>query len=129
MCHDGTNVSVPTASIAADLALGYLLDTCGFAGARFAANNTEQVTSVTSDASIRVYPNPANGLVNVVIPALITEAEISITDLAGRNLEQKSVTGNTGEPVQFNLSNYASGMYLVQVKTNDNNYVVKLVVR
>jgi len=78
---------------------------------------------------IRVYPNPTDGLINVEIPEEHTSAEITITDVTGRVVAQRSVTENKGEVVQFNLDNVAKGIYLIKVTAGDEPNVTKVIVR
>lgn len=71
---------------------------------------------------IQVYPNPSRGVFNVEIPT-VGNAEITIVTLAG----QKVYAANTDQSlVKIDLSDLASGMYMVRVKTVDGLAVKKI---
>jgi hypothetical protein len=77
----------------------------------------------------KVYPNPTEGMINVVIPDIYTSAEITIMDVTGRVVGQKSVTDNKGEVNQFDLGGVARGVYLVRINAGDDAHNVKVIVR
>jgi HYR domain/Secretion system C-terminal sorting domain len=104
--------------------LGACYGGCG-SGAKSVNNNVVE----TSTEAIKVYPNPNEGVFNVEIPVSSKTAEIMITDITGRVIETRSVSENTGAPVQFSLLNVAKGIYFVKVKAGDDVYVNKLIVR
>jgi type IX secretion system substrate protein/SprB-like repeat protein len=78
---------------------------------------------------IRVYPNPTNGICNVIIPAIHKHGEIHICDITGKIIDRRSVTENNGEPCQFNLANYKTGIYLIKVNCDETTYTEKLILR
>ena len=78
---------------------------------------------------IMVYPNPTDGIINVEIPDLFTNADITIMDVAGRVIDQRVITDNKGGVAQFNLSNVAKGVYMVRINTGDDANVVKVIVK
>jgi len=84
---------------------------------------------VTDQDKITVYPNPANDLVNVVIPLKYAEAEVTVTDLAGKVLQTMAVTGNRGMPILLNLGDIARGIYIVKVNAGETRFAQKLIVR
>ncbi|WP_165958108.1 cadherin-like beta sandwich domain-containing protein [Segetibacter sp. 3557_3] len=92
-------------------------------------------TSVTGNAvqefnnnsvSVRSYPNPSTGMITVYLDQMdVKTAEIQIVDKNGTIVARKkwngSKSGNT-----FDLTNQASGMYLVKVITNRGVEVSKI---
>jgi len=70
------------------------------------------------DNSVKVYPNPADGIVTISAKAEIKS--VQLYDLQGRLLQSGS--GNT-----LNISNRTSGVYFVKVMTNKGMKVDKLV--
>lgn len=79
------------------------------------------VSGVVNNA-INVYPNPSHGVFNVEIPNNVN-AEISVMSLAGK-LVYSSTTGES--LVKMDLSDLASGMYMVRVKTAEGLSVKKI---
>ncbi len=72
-------------------------------------------------ASVRVFPNPAKGQVNVSFGEA-TFATIQLTDAMGRVVEQKNIEGNT---VSFNRGALATGLYFVRAQQANGNTVTK----
>ena len=71
------------------------------------------------DKFIKVYPNPAGKFVNIVSEE---EATYTVTDASGRVVREGTVYGET------QLSELATGLYLIQVSMNDKRYTFKLIV-
>lgn len=72
-------------------------------------------------AYIKVYPNPTDNKVQIEIPHNITNYTIELYDLSGRLIEQ-----HENQDV-LDLSNYPTGMYLLNVKAKGNTYFNKIV--
>ena len=83
------------------------------------------IARVTGDA-INMYPNPAESIFNVAIPVIYKKAEIQISDVTGRIMDNRFISDNEGAPVEFNLSTVASGLYMVKVTIDKGSYIVKL---
>ncbi|MXN90360.1 T9SS type A sorting domain-containing protein [Flavobacterium sp. Sd200] len=71
------------------------------------------------DASVKLYPNPATGIVNVGAKGNITS--IQLYDVQGRLLQ---VANNTAK---LDISSRAKGMYFVKVTTDNGVKVEKLI--
>ena len=73
--------------------------------------------------SIKVYPNPTTGLVN------ITSAETAtaiVSDVVGRQVMETEVkAGNT----QLNISSLKAGVYFINIKSADLNYSSKIILQ
>jgi hypothetical protein len=71
------------------------------------AVGTDEVTSETW----KIYPNPASDLIN--LEGLSINALIIVMDATGRIIDQSNATETT---LRLNVSDYESGIYLIQVK-------------
>ena len=89
--------------------------------------NNDKNNNIPLARLISVYPNPVTGAFNVVIPADYTQASIIVTNLSGRLITTKEVTENQGAPLQFDLSNQASGIYIISVSAGTENFTTKLI--
>ena len=73
------------------------------------------------NTSLNVYPNPNNGEFRIDFDVEgLRNVEISISDIAGKIIytnDLGKVSGTQREKV--NLSDYAQGMYIVQLKSDD----------
>ncbi len=75
--------------------------------------------------AINIYPNPTSGNLTVETnQADITS--ISILNVLGEEVINRIVKGNESRIV-FDLNNYAEGIYYVKVKSNEKEYLQKLI--
>lgn len=72
---------------------------------------------------IRIYPNPANEILNIDTGKL-SETEIEIFDISGRLILQQNLTSNQA---QINISSYSNGLYFVCLSNNKGEVIVKKV--
>jgi hypothetical protein len=82
--------------------------------------------AISKDIKIKVYPNPANELLNVEV-SLLNEKESTIT--VENMLGQVVYTTQTTKQLnQFNIATFASGVYFVKVKTKQSTCIEKLII-
>lgn len=74
-------------------------------------------TELTSE--FEVYPNPTNGLVNLGIAQNELE-KVSVFDLSGKLIVQTRST-------QIDLSEFAAGIYAMEIVTSKRNFIQKIV--
>ncbi len=74
--------------------------------------------------NLLVYPNPTEGLLNVHADNLTEAATIELRDYLGRILFEKEVWG-TAISEELDLRTYASGVYLLVIKSNTKTFVTK----
>ncbi|MBR5920123.1 MAG: T9SS type A sorting domain-containing protein, partial [Bacteroidales bacterium] len=83
--------------------------------------------------SMTVYPNPTTGVVNVqwtINGGQWPDGEIQVVDMYGRLLDMVETQSFTSlQPVQFDLSRYASGIYFVRSVVDGNVMAVRKVVK
>lgn len=85
--------------------------------------NGESLTEV--EAGFNVYPNPANSIINIE-SSMTGEAQISITDMAGRCVKQVVVSDMS--KASINVEDIEKGVYFISVQQDDNFNIQKLVV-
>ena len=76
-------------------------------------------------ATFNMYPNPATNVVNITNTQNILVEQITIYDMAGKQLNTQSF--NNESEVQLNIENLASGNYILHIQTNAGLAVKKLV--
>ncbi len=64
-----------------------------------------------------VYPNPANNVLNMNVKNGLTVNEVVIADVNGRTV--KTLTNSFDSNVEMNISDLASGVYMLTIKTNE----------
>jgi hypothetical protein len=76
-------------------------------------------------------PNPSNGIFSLVIHGVQnTEARISISDLAGKEIYSENWTSSTKDLTkEINLAGYPKGIYFIKMQTDHNSITKKLVIQ
>ena len=74
---------------------------------------------------VQLYPNPTSSFVNIIVKedVGVVNGEVSIMDLNGRILQQRSF--DTQE-IQLNLDGYTSGIYLVKINAGGKTHTSKV---
>ncbi len=85
-------------------------------------------TSQTPTPVFKVYPNPTTGLITLEFNQnLETKTEISVSNLMGAVVFRKEV--NSVANYQIELSNQVSGIYLLKIIIDNQQYLKKLIIR
>jgi len=74
--------------------------------------------------SIRLYPNPTNGIVNLVVADYNGTVHINVIDISGKS---HLVISNSSANAQLDLSQLKSGVYFVQVTTALSKRSIKVI--
>ncbi len=72
-------------------------------------------TPEVSLAQVRVFPNPTNELINVLIPNSVERTQVRLYDLQGREVGQKETHD---ELARLNVQHLAEGVYLVRIENS-----------
>lgn len=78
------------------------------------------------DNSIKVYPNPSNGIFTLNNTGNITLIQASVYDINGRIIKTVKLNNNS-KSQQLDLTGVASGMYFMKVKSSNAEKVIKLI--
>ena len=81
-------------------------------------------TGVLNDESVRVYPNPADEVLNVASDYNILN--VAIFDAVNRLVEEKEVNAKS---VRISLAERPSGVYFINVRTDRGSTMRKVIVR
>jgi hypothetical protein len=83
------------------------------------------------DASVSVFPNPTNGVVNIAIEDIKAEKlNVSVTNVIGEKVAEEVMSNISGSTnVTFNLSNKAAGMYFINISTNSASVTKKVMLQ
>jgi hypothetical protein len=79
----------------------------------------------TLESNLSMYPNPSNGQFVVEVNGVDADAQITVMDVAGRQVYTEGVTMNGNFRKELNL-NVASGTYLVQISTVEGKVTRKI---
>jgi hypothetical protein len=72
-----------------------------------------------------LYPNPSDGPVSLLLSGSATSALVSISGADGQVLWQKKVNGNSTTVLP--AEKLSSGVYMVLIKTGEEQKILKLV--
>lgn len=89
---------------------------------RFGVNTTLNVDGFDI-ATIKVYPNPSNGLVNVYSPY---EAHVTVLDITGKTVYTNALAAGENQCV---LNHLTSGMYLMSIKGENFSKTEKIIIK
>ncbi|RLJ63379.1 putative secreted protein (Por secretion system target) [Lacinutrix venerupis] len=85
-------------------------------------------TDFDLENSFSVFPNPNNGEFNIKFNSVSNDIAISIFDVRGRSVYNKSYTTSGAFNEAINLGDVQSGMYLLNVKDGDRTITKKIIV-
>ena len=80
-----------------------------------AEQNTPALHTASIDEQFRIYPNPTNGILTIELAGSVAKS-IHVLDIHGREI--CSIIPGTKKTVELDLSLYESGMYLVNINSN-----------
>lgn len=78
----------------------------------------------TTDASIRLFPNPAGSSLN--LRAISSINKLNILDASGRVISTAVFAGNSNEH-QVDISNLSSGIYFATIQSNTGSSTIKFI--
>ena len=66
-----------------------------------------------------IYPNPTHGEFSLDLKlARRQDVELSVRDLLGRTIHQRTIAGTTGDVLNLDLAGHPAGIYIVSVRTD-----------
>ena len=82
--------------------------------------------SINRKNEVRVFPNPSDGkcVLKFKTP-LKSEVELSVTDVFGQKVFGTTILLNSEEVLPFDFSHLASGIYLIQLKSEEGSLTQK----
>ncbi len=87
------------------------------------------ISEVNNFENASIYPNPASDEFNLVFSTKAnTELTVTITDISGKTLQTNSIHTPSGlNTINFDIKNYAKGLYLVQLKSMNSSNTFQVV--
>lgn len=83
------------------------------------------LSTLSNDSKFNVFPNPATSEINVSF-GTATEREVTLISVVGEKIESKTISGlNTN----FDVSNLPSGVYMIEVLTNNSKNTERVIVK
>ena len=86
--------------------------------------STDVKENSNQSAMFDIFPNPANDVVIVRLPqADVVTGELHVFNLLGKEVIQEKLSGE--KEILFNISEFAEGVYVFEIKTQQNIYQAK----
>lgn len=106
-----------------------------FAGCVGGSPGTAYVSCITGTnpslevLTAKLYPNPANDLVNIVLPSTINVQKMTcrIFDTMGKEMRTKAVEPGSENILKYSVSGFPQGIYIVQLSDGVNQQNLKFV--
>ena len=101
----------------------------GVNNARFEITFTQGAlsSSENSVASFDVFQNNVNGILTIRNPKLTDISTFGLFDITGKLIFNKTDLGNQSQ-FDFSTENLSEGVYIVNIKTTDNQKIVRKVI-
>jgi hypothetical protein len=84
------------------------------------------VVEYSNNSSIRLFPNPTTGMVNVEVNGIDGNAIMNVYSIQGQEVFNKELNGNL--KAELDLSGLSKGIYLIKITNEKTNIVSKLIV-
>jgi len=97
--------------------------------ASYESNLTGMDNMTISDDEFMVYPNPANEILNIKIPAEFSGAlNIELLSLDGKTQYNQLIENtNQSQGYSVNISDFTSGIYLLKLTSSENSIIKRVV--
>jgi len=95
------------------------------------SNIIDSAKTIPEVPSFRLYPNPAKELVNIEMRHASNENfEVHVYDISGKELDtEMKYSSDTETPLQFDVSHLAKGIYIVELKLDEQTLIEKLIIK
>lgn len=101
--------------------------TATFAYSLYLVNPTVSVEEIDNEATLNIFPNPADNSVTIQLNGLNDENDIVITNVSGQVV--RIIKGNKNSSIIIPVNDFAEGMYFVSVISTKNQITKKLIIR
>ena len=111
----------------------YVVDICGTPSTQGIQNVVQEIMpgifGYGKGKTFHIFPNPTSNYANIIYNSSKPEkANLRITDLTGRTLEERALNANPGEnKYSVDVSNYPAGTYLINYTSLESVKTEKLV--
>lgn len=77
-------------------------------------------------SNTRIYPNPSSSILNIDLP-ISENVSITITNTMGVQLMRRDLKPQGREPLKVNIDRLPNGVYFLNIKTKDDQHVLKFI--
>lgn len=85
---------------------------------------------ITNDvAKLNIHPNPTNDVINISIDNISTDVQVNIYNSIGQAVYTLKETADNGFSTTLNLSDFADGIYILQIRSDETVWTKKIIKR
>ena len=90
--------------------------------------NTQSVdVAELAMSDLRLAPNPATNYLRINIPTLMDRGVLQVTSLTGQVVREIQLTGQASVHIELSVADLPRGMYLIQLRTENEMFRSKVV--
>ena len=89
---------------------------------------TNSLAELSLDKFISIYPNPSNGIINLISSKKIENCNITIIDVLGKCVLSQQLSVNTGNTTLDYLS-LPTGIYFLNISSESGRFIEKLIIQ
>nr|WP_199001795.1 endonuclease [Flavobacterium sp. ASV13] len=97
-------------------------DTCNNLGSKKVPQTEEEIVELSNE--IVIFPNPSNGLFNVILDNSNSPYSVEILSFSGQKVYEKQ---NTTDPV-ISVNHLSSGIYVLKIEKDSKTIIKKIVI-
>lgn len=76
---------------------------------------------------LEIFPNPSAGTVQIILPEIgSSQMQVQVFDLTGKRVIERNINSKPGNSYSLDIASLHSGIYVVQITTDDVTYANKL---
>ncbi|MCX6291637.1 MAG: T9SS type A sorting domain-containing protein [Bacteroidetes bacterium] len=91
-------------------------------------NGPQGIKNISS-SPVSVYPNPTKGIVNIDLNGnQFRNTSVVVSDLLGNEIKKTSMK-NSDSNFQLSLSEFQDGIYFIKVKTDNNEFMQRVILK
>ena len=94
-----------------------------FTSASLAVNNP-----IIAATSVKIFPNPSNGHINIIRNQFTGKVAIKVVDLLGR-IVYDTIEENFNSEKSIDLSHLQKGVYIIKLDNETTNYTEKIIIK
>lgn len=79
------------------------------------------------EATLRIHPNPTTGVLNIALENMSSNVQMNIYNNIGQLVYSKIETVDNGLYTVINLGDLSNGMYILQIKSDNNVWTKKII--
>ena len=91
-------------------------------------SGTPLSTETFNSETFKVYPNPSTGIFNLKTDS-VQQLSISVIDITGKEIFNQQNVNIQDNNYKIDLSDYSSGIYILNIKTSTSTTIKKLIVK